>query len=121
MKVIIAGSRTIKDYKWLCEAIARSGFFITEVVSGKEPNGVDALGERWAHESGRAVTGFFPDWNRGVIAGPIRNSMMAKYADAAIILRRPLGLKSNGSDDMFRKMKEIGKPVYREIEGQCFN
>ena len=117
-KLIIAGSRTIKDYQWLCDAIERSGYTdITEVVSGKEPNGVDALGERWAKEHGIPVKEFPADWNLGLRGGPIRNGQMAKYADAVLILRRPLGSLSAGSDDLFGKMKWMEKkPVYREIE-----
>jgi hypothetical protein len=124
VKVIIAGSRTITDYQWLCDAIDRwtDGSLefglnkITEVVSGKEPNGVDALGERWAREHDIPVKGFPADWDKfGLSAGPIRNYAMAQYADAAIILRRGKWLKSNGSDDMHSKMDALHKPVYREI------
>lgn len=129
MRLLIAGSRTIKDYQWLCNAIGRFCFEnavsadqITEVVSGKEPNGVDGLGERWAKEHGIPVKPFPAKWRTGAgnidySAGPQRNSLMALYADAAIILRRPRHLKSNGSDDMYNKMKHLNKPVYREIEG----
>jgi hypothetical protein len=119
MKLIIAGSRTVKDYQWLCDAIQRSGYTdITEVVSGKEPNGADALGERWAKEHDIPIKDFPADWDHlGLVAGPIRNTAMAEYADAALILRRPLGMKSYGSDDLFSKMKwTYKKPLYREIE-----
>ena len=47
MKVIIAGSRTITDFKIVYEAIKRSGFKITEVVCG-ECRGPDMLGAEWA-------------------------------------------------------------------------
>ena len=119
MKVVIAGSRTITDYKWLCEAIHRSGFDITLVISGKEPKGVDQLGELWAKAHGIPVDPHPARWNlyRNQ-AGPIRNGEMEKVADAAIILRLPFDKKSNGSDDMFDKMKAAGKPVHREIQDE---
>ena len=45
MKVIIAGTRSVDDYKLVVNTIQRSGYSITEVVSGCA-TGVDRLGER---------------------------------------------------------------------------
>lgn len=116
VNVIIAGSRTIKDYAWLCDAIAKSCLEITQVVSGREKNGVDQLGERWAKNHNIPVAVFPANWDEfGLSAGPIRNQAMAEYGDAAIILRRPKWLKSNGSDDLYNRMVKLNKPVYREI------
>ena len=43
------------------------------------------MGERYAHERGYAVEKYHADWNRdGKAAGPIRNTQMAKVADALI-------------------------------------
>ena len=118
MKIVIAGSRSISNLAWLENAIARSGFDITEVISGKEPHGVDRLGELWAQANGIPVDPHPARWNLYYKqAGPMRNSDMAKIADGAIILRVPLDQKSNGSDDMYRKMISLGKPVHREIQG----
>lgn len=44
MKVVIAGSRTILDSSVIAEAIDKSGFEITEIVSGGA-QGVDRLAE----------------------------------------------------------------------------
>lgn len=119
-KIIISGSRTIKDYDWLLAAIRRSGFDITEVVSGMEPHGVDMMGVRWARENGIYVKEFLVTeyaWKMlGKQAGPSRNTSMSLYADAAIILRLPFSQRSDGSDDMFKKMRNVSKPVHREIE-----
>ena len=47
MKVIIAGSRDIDDYDIIDAAVKRSGYNITEVVSGTA-RGPDKLGEEYA-------------------------------------------------------------------------
>ena len=51
MKVIIAGTRVVKDYSLVVQAVERSGYTITEVVSGCA-TGVDQLGEQWARANG---------------------------------------------------------------------
>lgn len=82
--LIIAGSRSITDYDILIDAM--SAFLIdpdhvSEVISGKEPNGVDRLGEQMAEAFGIPVVPFPADWKtHGRAAGPIRNAQMAKYA-----------------------------------------
>jgi len=92
------------------------------VVSGKEPNGVDHLGELWALAHGIPVKPFpvTPNaWKMlGKKAGPSRNTSMSLYAQAAIILRVPMSQVSKGSDDLYSKMKLLGKPVYREVQGE---
>lgn len=86
MKVIIAGSRSIKDYLIVKQAIKSSGFIITEIVSGTA-QGVDRLGESWAFQNGILVKRFFPDWDKyGRSAGYRRNVEMAEYADALIAI-----------------------------------
>lgn len=110
MKVIIAGSRDITDYDLVSYAIFISYYAITEVVSGKEPNGVDALGERYAKDIGVDVKPFPADWNKhGKAAGPIRNGEMADYADAAVIVWDG---KSPGSRNMIKQMASRNKPHF---------
>jgi hypothetical protein len=102
MRVVIAGSRGITDYSVLKDAIAQSDFSITEVVSGCA-RGVDTLGERWAKEHGIPVKQFWPDWGRfGRAAGKYRNSEMAEYCDAGIILWDG---ESKGTLDMIDRMR----------------
>lgn len=109
MKTIIAGSRTITDYKLLCEAIRKSGFDITEVVSGVA-RGVDALGERYAADNGIPTRRFPANWNEhGRAAGPIRNGEMAKYADALTALWDG---QSRGTRDMLHKAYSHGLAIY---------
>ena len=110
MKVIIAGSRTIKDYSLVCEAITESGFEIDLVVSG-HAKGVDQLGERWAKEHGVPVEQHPAQWNaHGIAAGPIRNEAMAQAADALVAIMPEEGTK--GTKDMIRRAKKHGLKVH---------
>lgn len=114
MKVIIAGSRSITDYTALQSAIFQSDFSISEVVSGCA-RGPDSLGELWASENNVPVKKFPADWGRfGRAAGHYRNSEMASYADALIVLWDG---QSRGTLDMIDRMRRAGKPfeVYDEF------
>lgn len=109
MKVIIAGSRNISDYKLVVETIKRSGYDITEVVSGCA-TGVDRLGEQWAIANDIPVKEMPADWNRyGNSAGPQRNKAMAEYADAAIVIWDG---KSRGTRNMIENMIRRKKPYH---------
>ncbi len=91
MRVIIAGSRsfTDRDYNAVKDCIERSGFKITEIVSGKA-RGIDTLGEQYADENNIHVEPFpvtKADWNKyGKRAGYLRNIKMKEYADALIAI-----------------------------------
>lgn len=109
MKVIIAGTRTVKDYALVVQAVERSGYNITEVVSGCA-TGVDWLGEQWARANDIPVKEMPADWNRhGNSAGPHRNRAMAEYADAAIIVWDG---QSRGTRNMIENMIRRKKPYY---------
>ncbi len=103
MKVIIAGSRRITDphlVAWAMDRAIEHGLVVTEVVSGKEPHGVDRLGELWADAQGVPVRPFPAKWDafgpRGSPArrraGPVRNEEMACYAEALVALPDPNSL-----------------------------
>ena len=109
MKVVIAGSRDISDRLGLVKAIVQSGFDITEVVSGKA-RVIDTLGETWAAANDIVVKQFPADWTKhGNAAGPIRNAMMAEYADAAIIIWNG---ESKGTLNMIKNMHKLDKPYF---------
>ena len=109
LKVIIAGSRTILNYRQVCIAVKLSAFNITEVVSGVA-KGPDKLGEQWAAEHNIPVKRFHADWNRlGRAAGPIRNQQMGEYADAAVIVWDG---SSSGSKNMMDVMHQLTKPCF---------
>lgn len=109
MKVIIAGSRDITDYKLVCQAVECSEFNISEVVSGSS-RGIDRMGELWAETRGIPVAKFKAHWDLyGKAAGPRRNTQMAKYADALIAVWDG---QSSGTADMIHKAIEEGLKVY---------
>lgn len=109
MRTIIAGTRTIEDYKELLIAVKRSGFLITEVVSGTA-KGVDSMGERWAKENDIPIARFKPDWDAwGDSAGYFRNVEMAKYAQQVLVVWDG---KSRGSASMIRIAKMRSMPLY---------
>jgi len=116
MKVIIAGSRHMPFslYPLIGQAVAKSGFKVTEEVCGMQ-RGADTLGGKWAWENKIPIAKFPADWkNLGPPAGPIRNLEMARYADAAIIF---IWNGSRGSEDMRRKMVLLKKPVFVVYDG----
>jgi|SRR5581483_407285 len=112
MKVIIAGSRDIEDWAVVADAIRKSGFEFTEVVSGGA-RGVDHVGEALARLHHMPVKVFPADWKKfGRAAGPYRNTEMAKYADALVAVWDG---KSPGTRHMINQMKSLNKPVYVHI------
>ena len=109
MKVIIAGTRSVHDYSLVVQAVQRSGYGITEVVSGCA-TGIDRLGEQWARANNVPIKEMPADWNRhGNSAGPQRNRAMAEYADAAIIIWDG---QSRGTRNMIENMIRRKKPYY---------
>jgi hypothetical protein len=120
MKVIIAGTRykdadqknPFDDYALIVEAVERSGFKITEVVSGCAI-GTDRLGEQWAKANNipvKEMPATPHDWHQyGKRAGPMRNKRMAEYADAAIVVWDG---KSPGTRNMVENMIRRKKPYY---------
>lgn len=112
MKCVIAGSRTIFDYKLFERVMKKYNFLdISEVVSGTA-EGVDTLGEKWASKHGIKITRIKAEWTRlGKKAGVIRNKVMADYADIAIVIWDG---SSPGSKNMIEEMKKLKKVCYVE-------
>lgn len=118
MKCIIAGSRSITNYLTVANAVAKSGWAdkITEVVSG-QAIGVDTLGEHWAKSEGIPVKPFPVTKEDYRIYGryqapKIRNTRMAEYGDALIVVWDG---ESGGSKDMKEKAEARGLRVYSHI------
>lgn len=112
MKVIIAGGRNITDPSLLTAAVHDSEFEITEIVHGGA-RGVDEMADRFAQHRGVPCRIFAGDWaGFGLSAGPRRNTEMAEYADALILIWDG---KSRGSADMLRKAKAKGLKIYQLI------
>lgn len=85
MKTIIAGSRGYENWAAIKSILDRSPWTITEVVCG-ECRGPDLLGKQWANEKKIGLRSFPADWNtHNRKAGMLRNTEMAKYAQACIV------------------------------------
>ena len=112
-KCIIAGGRDFNNLKLLvakCDQILKNKKTV-EIVSGTA-SGADRLGEVYAYSKGYKVKRFPADWDKhGKSAGPIRNSEMSDYADAAIIF---WDQESRGTKNMIEQMEKRNKP-YRVI------
>lgn len=115
MKLVIAGTRTlnpsIDDINSYLQQHNLSSIRF-EVVSGKAM-GVDTAGEKFARYYNLKVHDFPADWEKfGRAAGPIRNKLMAEFADALLVIWDG---KSAGSRNMKTIMTNMGKPVYEVI------
>ena len=111
MRCVIAGTREGLSYADVENALAQCGFQdeITEVVSGGA-RGVDTHGESWAKRRGLPVKQFIPDWEKHKkAAGPMRNSEMALYADALVLVWDG---GSKGSADMLARAEKLALRVY---------
>jgi len=116
MRTIIAGSRGISDVRLVKEAVEKSDFLITEIVSG-HARGVDKAGERYAESADIDLVIFPANWNKhGYSAGHIRNERMARYAIADE--SRPGGLiaiwdgVSRGTKNMIDTANRLGLKVF---------
>ena len=109
MRVIVAGSRSIKQYNTVAQAIEQSEFDISEIVSGTA-YGVDSLGEQYGLLYQIKVKRFPAAWGTyGKRAGIMRNIDMAKYADALIAVWDGT---SKGTKHMIETIRNMNKPIY---------
>lgn len=88
MRTIIAGSRSVVDYRTVLKAIRAAvdlgGIIPTHIISGGA-KGPDQLGERFAREFEFPIEVHKADWDKyGKRAGYLRNEEMAKVSDALI-------------------------------------
>lgn len=114
-KLIIAGSRTITDYDFLCDCmdfafkhnLAYRGKIDT-IISGAAP-GVDTLAIRYAKENNFhliEIPCLSWEWEEyGKKAGPMRNDRMAALADYAIVIHN----NTSGSLNMISCMQKRNK------------
>lgn len=117
MKLVIAGSRGIRQHKYLnrlIDNLVKFGFDpldITEIVSGTA-DGSDKLGEAFAIANDIPLKKMPADWNKGKGAGHIRNREMAEYCDAALILWDGT---SPGTKGMIKEMQRVNKPYMIDV------
>ena len=109
MKLIVAGGRDFNNYKHLAMVLDyyNEKGVITEIVCGVA-NGADSHGEYWAKVNGVPIKYFPAKWKKyGKAAGTIRNSEMAKYADALVAFWDG---SSTGTKHMIDTMSKLMKP-----------
>lgn len=120
MRTIIAGSRRLDIFndhpgiRVVADVVTRSGFRITEVLSGGAA-GIDQAGELWAdcQSPPIPIRIFLPDWDRdGTAAGPIRNREMAENADALVLIWNGA---SKGSENMKMNAIRFGLKIHEHI------
>lgn len=113
MKLIIAGSRTITDYKILDFCMSHFDLHnkAEEIVSGGA-KGVDKLGEWYAISHDIPMNVFKPDWSAGRGAGMVRNKEMLEYADTVLLIWNG---QSKGSKFMKDNAEKFGCKLYEYI------
>lgn len=111
MKVIIAGSRSFSNYKFLretCDKLLVDADQDIIVLSGTA-RGVDQMGERYARSKEFDLERYPADWSLGRHAGFVRNNQMASLADTLIAFWDGV---SRGTKHMIRAAKAAGLTVY---------
>jgi hypothetical protein len=113
MKLIIAGTRTLQLPDGTIEGLVLAfDLAPLEVVCGGA-HGIDYSGHIWAGRRCYPVKMFLADWEKhGKAAGPIRNKLMALYADELLLVWDGV---SRGSANMKKEMLALKKPVYECI------
>lgn len=111
MKIIIAGGRSFKDYELLKRELDEYLGIMPgdhSIISGCA-RGADSLGEQYAKENNLPLIKMPADWKtHGKSAGYIRNSDMAKIADAVVVFWDG---KSKGTKHMIDIAKKLALKV----------
>lgn len=112
MKIIIAGSRSIKNKNPVHFAIENSQFNIDDVITGGA-NGVDTAAEDWANSNGIQTETYEPKYEKfdegnKKFAPLERNERMAREGDALIAVWDG---KSTGTINMIQNAADEGIPI----------
>jgi YspA, cpYpsA-related SLOG family len=107
MKLIVAGSRSFRDYQLLCQTLAPERHRITQVITGGA-RGAELLSYRWAWKHAIKHQLFRADWERfGKSAGVRRNHQMAQAGDVLVAFWDD---HSPCTAHMVQCMQQLGKP-----------
>lgn len=107
MKIIVAGSRILTHYDYVCKIIDHytKNLENFEIVSGCA-RGVDTLAIKYAKDRNITLHEFPADWDMlGKKAGHLRNAQMANFADALIAIWDG---QSRGTKNMIETAKKKG-------------
>lgn len=86
MKIWVAGSRTITNYKFVAECLFLN-VQSDDVIRTGGAKGVDRIAEMWAKNNGiQLEEPLIPDWKMGKGAGFKRNTEGVEWADRVIII-----------------------------------
>lgn len=109
MRIIIAGSRTFRDYKFLKSKCDRIITFEPECIISGLAQGPDRMAIRYAAENNYRVLEFPADWDKyGRKAGYLRNVEMARAATHLIAFWDG---KSRGTKHMIDIARDHGLTV----------
>lgn len=112
MKLIIAGSRTIRvDVDFIKCSLIHFGILddVNDIISGGA-QGVDWAAEEFSIEFlEKDAKVMQADWSTGPQAGHNRNKMMAEIGDALLLIWDG---ESSGSANMKLNMLRLKKPIY---------
>ncbi|VDS07601.1 hypothetical protein PARHAE_00778 [Paracoccus haematequi] len=115
MRVIVCGGRDYADKDAAVAALDRfhAQHGITCLIQGGA-KGADRLAYEWAASRFVIVHNVPADWKKhGKAAGPIRNQQMIDEHQPNALIAFPGG---RGTDDMIKRAKEAGLPVYRPVK-----
>lgn len=118
MKLLVCGSRTIKDenyiYKCIGDAINKLKYQVFTIIEGNA-NGVDKIAGKYAKENGIDVDDFKPNWKRyGKGAGKIRSKEMVDLCDKGIAIWDGISI---GTEYTIMQLRKQGKLLKIYCEG----
>ncbi len=118
MRTIIAGSRGFTEFAVLSRVLTMHVPWTISVVISGTAKGADQLGERWAKAMDLPLEQYPANWkDYGRGAGPKRNKLMAKKADALVAF---WDKQSRGTANMIMNARKEGLKiiVYNFITGE---
>lgn len=118
MKLLVCGSRSIKNasyiYECINDAIKKLKYRVFTIIEG-DAKGVDKIAGKYAIENGLNLDNFKPDWKRyGKGAGKIRSKQMVDLCDKGIAIWDGISIGTEYTIIQLRNQKKLLK-IYGEI------
>ena len=106
-KILIAGSRTITDYQKFVNFIWKEISSEDIIISGGAKD-IDTFAYNFARDNAIQINIFFPSWSEhGIKAGILRNEIMVKECDKALIIWDGI---SRGTQSTINFLEKYNKP-----------